>query len=359
MLMRAWRWYGFNDARLDEVPVPAVQPGWVLLKTSVVQLSLTEALLARGLRSINYEFLRTRFAEGQPMQLFGHEFCATVVEVGAGVERLEVGDRVCASNMVVCHKCGNCLDGRPDLCASRSTVGFHLPGCLAEYAVLPADVLTRVLPAVSDHEAAGVQPLSESIEAVASAELELGDTCVVIGAGSMGLGCIQGARASGAGKIIALDVRAEALALAKQLGADELVDSRTVDPVDAVLDLTNGAGPDVVFEAAGGGAVGFAAIHQATDMVRAKGKIVQVAHLGTKGELNYDRCRVKSIRLIFPGIGSRRLMEHTMRMLAAGQLSVKPMLTHVVKGLDKVPEAIEITVNKAKYGAINPAQIEL
>jgi len=132
-----------------------------------------------------------------------------------------------------------------------------------------------------------------------------------------------------------------------------------VDPVKALLELTGGVGPDVVFEAAGGGPAGFIPIHQACQMVRAKGKVIQIAHLGTQGELNYDRCRMASLQLIFPEMNSKKFMEHTLHLMAGGLLNVKPMITHVLSGLDKVPEAIEITVNKAKYRAINPAQVDL
>lgn len=359
--MKAWRFYDFGDLRLEELPMPKVRPGWVLLKIRVIQLSVTEAMLAKGVPSIGFEAIKKRLGQEAPVQLFGHEFCAIVAELGEGVTGLAVGDRVTARNLITCNNCRACQSGRPDLCRNLSIIGSHVPGCLGEYGVVPAGVLAKVPESVSDNEAACAQPLSEAVEAVASARLDVGDRCVVVGSGTMGLSCIQAAKMSGAGTVIALDIREDALRLARQLGADIVINTRTSDPLDEILEITEGIGPDVVFETAGGpveqGLGGVATLDQALDMVRVKGKVVQIAHLGTKGNLNFDRCRVKSVQLVFPEMGARRYMEHALRLLASGRLAVKPTITHVSTGIDRVPEAIEITVNKAKYGAINPAQV--
>ncbi|MDO8692258.1 MAG: zinc-binding dehydrogenase [Dehalococcoidia bacterium] len=359
--MKAWRFYAFGDLRLDELPMPQVKPGWVLLKTRVIQMSVTEAMLAKGVPTVSFQAVKKRLDDEAPVQLFGHEFCASVVEVGEGVKGVEVGDRVTARNALPCGACGACLSGRSDMCRSLRIIGMHIPGCLGEYGTVPAEVLTKVPESVSDNEAACSQPLSEAVEAVASAHLELGDTCVVIGSGTMGLGCIQAAKASGAGTVIATDVRSEALDLARQMGADVVLDPHKSNPLEAILDLTDGLGADIVFETAGGpqeqGLGGYATLDQSVEVARTKGKIILIAHLGTKGEINFDRCRMKSVQLIFPDMGAKRFMEHTVRLMASGKLTVKPTITHVLHGLENVPEAIEITANKGKYGAINPAQV--
>ena len=93
-MMKAWRVYDFNDMRLDEVPIPEVKPGWVLVKTKVVQCSITEVLLFRGAPSRGKAAFKRQLEEKGPLVRFGHEFTAEVVEVGEGATRAKVGDRV-------------------------------------------------------------------------------------------------------------------------------------------------------------------------------------------------------------------------------------------------------------------------
>ena len=85
--MKAWRFYGFNDLRLDEVALPQCRFGHVVVKVLCVQPSVTEAQLARGIRTLAYERIKARLEKEAPVQLFGHEFCAEVVELGAPMTR--------------------------------------------------------------------------------------------------------------------------------------------------------------------------------------------------------------------------------------------------------------------------------
>ena len=90
--MKAWRFYGFGDFRLDEIPAPQVQPGHVLVEPLCVQPSVTEAQLAFGIPTLAYERVKRRLETQAPIQLFGHEFSARIIDVGTGVERFRVGD---------------------------------------------------------------------------------------------------------------------------------------------------------------------------------------------------------------------------------------------------------------------------
>jgi len=94
--MRAWRFYGFNDMRLDDVPEPVCRPGHVIVEPLCVQPSVTEAQLALGVRTLAYDKIKRRLETEAPVQLFGHEFSARIVEVGDGVSGFAMGDRVAA-----------------------------------------------------------------------------------------------------------------------------------------------------------------------------------------------------------------------------------------------------------------------
>jgi threonine dehydrogenase-like Zn-dependent dehydrogenase len=360
-MMKAWRFYGFGDMRLDEVPTPDCKPGHVIAKVLCVQPSVTEAQLAFGIRTLAFDKIKKRLETEAPVQLFGHEFCARIVETGPGVTRFRVGDRVAARAKLPCRECRLCQAGREHLCRKGPIIGFQLPGCFSEYAILPEIALVKVDDRISDSEAACLQSLSDSVAAVETAAIAMGDSVAVIGQGSMGLECMQIARNSGAGLIVTVDVREEACRVSKELGADYALNASECDPVAAIRDLTDGNGVDVVFECAGGsprqGLAGSRSLTQAVDAVRSGGKIVGVSWFGQPLEVDVDLLRERSLRYLFPDISTVANLEHTVRLVASGRVRLKPTITHVLSGIDRVPESFEITAHKGKYKAINPAQV--
>lgn len=361
--MKAWRFYGFNDMRLDEVPEPACPPRHVIVQPICVQPSVTEAQLACGIPTLAFDRIQKRFATEAPVQLFGHEFCARIVRTGDGVSAFRPGDRVAARAKLPCGACPLCLSERSTLCRKGPVIGFDLPGCFSELAVLPEIALVKVDDRISDSEGACLQSLSDSIAAVETADLHMGDSVAIFGQGSMGLECLQIARISGAGRIITVDVREEACRMSRELGADDALHAGECDPVAAIRELTGGNGADVVFECAGGspkqGLAGQRTLLQAIDAVRAGGKLIGVSWFGGPLEVNIDGLRERSLRYLFPDISTQAHLEHTVRLVASGRVRLKPTITHVLRGIEAVPQAFEITANKGRYKAINPAQVML
>jgi len=361
--MKAWRFYGFGDMRLDDIPLPALPPRHVRVQVLVVQPSVTEAQLAAGIRTLAYDRIKLRLETEAPVPLFGHEFCVRIVEVGEGVQHFRVGDRVAARAKLPCETCPLCTSGRGHLCRKGPIIGFQLPGCFAEYGILPEIALTLVDDRISDNEAACLQSLSDSVAAVETAQIQIGDSVAILGQGSMGLECMQIARNSGAGRIITVDVRDEACAMSQQLGADVAINARTQDPVETIRSLTGGNGADIVFECAGGsprqGLSGVKSVAQAVDAVRSGGKIIGVSWFGSPFELDVDLLRERSLRYLFPDISTLEHLQHTVNLVATGRVHLQPMITHILDGIEQVPRAFEITANKGKYKAINPAQVRM
>jgi threonine dehydrogenase-like Zn-dependent dehydrogenase len=359
--MKAWRFYGFNQMRLDDVPQPQCRPGHVIAEVLCVQPSVTEAQLAFGIPTLAYEKIKRRLETEAPVQLFGHEFCVRIVETGAGVARFRAGDRVAARAKLPCQNCPLCLGGRNHLCRKGPIIGFQLPGCFAEYAILPEIALVKVEDNISDSEAACLQSLSDSVAAVETAQIAIGDTVVILGQGSMGLECLQIARNSGAGRMITVDVREEACAISRELGADVALNAGECDVVSVIRDLTEGNGADIVFECAGGspkqGLSGSQTLVQSIDAVRSGGKIIGVSWFGQPLVVDIDLMRERSLRYLFPDISTVAHLEFTVRLVSSGRVRLKPAIRHVLDGIDKVPQAFEITANKGKYKAINPAQV--
>ena len=242
-------------------------------------------------------------------------------------------------------------------------LGVDIPGGLAEYALLPAASFISIPDTVTDSEGTAMQPLVGTMGAVHLIGVNMGDTVVVLGQGSMGLNATQICRVCGAGKIIGVDINEDVLAMSSQLGADIVINASKVDPVDAVLEATNGVGADIVFECAGGspkhGLSGMTAISQALSIVRDQGKISQIALLGSNAMVDVSPINMRGI--LYRGIGSstRKLAQYTVDLVASKRVQLAPLVTHVLEGLDKVPEAFEITGNKAKYRTINPAQVKV
>ena len=359
--MKAWRFHGFSDLRLDDVPEPKVRPGHVIVEPLCVQPSVTEAQLAFGIPTLAYDRVKRRLETEAPVELFGHEFCARILETGPGVVGYKPGDRVAARAKLPCGDCPLCNSERSDLCRKGPVIGFDLPGCFSEKAILPEISLVKVDDRIMDSEAACLQSLSDSVAAVETANIRIADSVAIIGQGSMGLECLQIARLSGAGKIITVDIRDESCQMSQELGADHALNARSVDVVEAIRELTGGIGVDIVFECAGGspkqGLAGHQSLLQAIDVVRSGGTIVGVSWFGGPIALNVDTLRERSLRYVFPDISTRGHLEHTVRLVATGRVRLKPTITHVLEGIDSVPKAFEITANKGKYQAINPAQV--
>jgi threonine dehydrogenase-like Zn-dependent dehydrogenase len=361
--MKAWRFYNFNDMRLDEIPVPVSRPEHVVVRVLCVQPSVTEAQLARGIRTLAYERIKRRLKTEAPLQLFGHEFCAEVVEVGEGVSRFKAGDRVAARAKLPCGQCPLCLSQQSTLCRKGPVIGFDLPGCFSEFALLPEIALIRIDERISNSEAACLQSLSDSVAAVETAEIQIGDSVAIFGQGSMGFECMQVLRNCGAGKIITVDVREEACEKSRELGADHSINASVKDPVSTIHELTGGNGADVVFDCAGGsprqGLSGNRSLIQAIDAVRSGGKIIGVSFFGEPFPVDIDYLRERSLRYLFPDISTLAHLEYTAGLVSSGRVRLKPMISHILSGIDAVPQAFEITSQKGKYHAISPAQVML
>ena len=186
----------------------------------------------------------------QPPLLIGHEIYGTVEELGSGTNGIQAGMRVVVFPPVGCGTCFHCLRGRPQLCADMRFFGGQLPGGLAEHVVILEDNLLVVPDGVPEHQRVLIEPLGVGVHAVARAQVEPGESAVVIGGGAIGLFTALVARARGLERVLlgepseARRNRAEALGL-------ETFDTSTTSVADVVADRIRPEGADVVFEAVG------------------------------------------------------------------------------------------------------------
>ena len=254
-----------------------------------------------------------------PMVL-GHEISGVVLELGEGVDHVRVGQRVAGAFIMPCGSCAMCRAGREELCEpffahnrlkgtlydgetrlfdeSGEPVWQYSMGGLAEKAVMPALGVAPIpdeLP-LNDSAIFGCALMTAYGAASHVASLAPGETVAIIGAGGIGGSLVQLTRALGAEQVIAVDVDDEKLALARALGAGDVVNALQGDPVSAVRDLTGGRGVDVVFEAIGRPQT----VRQATEAVADGGRVVLVgiAPAGATAELEVTRIVRRKLQIL-------------------------------------------------------------
>ncbi|MBC7233156.1 MAG: alcohol dehydrogenase catalytic domain-containing protein [Chloroflexi bacterium] len=207
--MRVAMYYNNKDVRLEEMPIPQVGPGEVLVKVIASGICGSDVM----------EWYRIKTAP----RVLGHEITGEIVQVGEGVERYHIGDRVFVSHHVPCNTCRYCLNGYHTVCETLHTTNYD-PGGFAEYIRVPPLQVDRgiyVLPdEVSFEEGVFIEPLACVVRAQRLARLQVGQTVLVLGSGMSGLLHVALARTSGAARIIATDVNDYRLAAAQRFGAD-------------------------------------------------------------------------------------------------------------------------------------------
>ncbi len=259
--MRVAMYYNNSDVRLEDMPVPKVGPGELLVRIEASGICGSDVM----------EWYRIKKA---PLVL-GHEIAGEIVEVGDGVERYREGDRVSASHHVPCNTCHYCLSDRHTMCPTLRSTTFD-PGGFAEYVRLPAINVDRgVYPLpdeVSYEEGTFVEPLACVLRAQRIAGLCPGQSVLVVGSGMTGILQIHLARASGAGRIIATDVTQCRLDAAKRFGADDVIDAGENVPA-RVHDLNGGRLVDLVLVCTGA----VSAINQALESVDSGGTVLLFA----------------------------------------------------------------------------------
>jgi len=191
-----------------------------------------------------------------PPIIMGHEASGVIEKVGADVKDFKPGDRVTFDSTVYCGHCYYCLRGEVNLCDNRRVLGvscndYRLHGAFAEYVAVPQHIVYKLPDGLSFEQAAMAEPLTIAFHAVRRSPVSLNKTAVVVGSGMIGLLIIQLLKASGCGKIFAVDIVQQKLDMAKKYGADIVLNSNEVDAAAEIVRLTKDRGADIAFEVVG------------------------------------------------------------------------------------------------------------
>lgn len=324
--------HGVKNITVEDVPEPKIEPGGVIIKVSHCGICGSDNhTYERGPRG------------GRLGQIPGHEFSGDIVEVGAGISGVRKGDRVVVMSGRGCGECYWCQRGDFIRCSRLVMVGLGIPGAFAEYVLVPNFSLglyaAKLPSSLSYEEGATAEPVSVAWHAVTQAQPKPGDSVVVIGAGFIGLAIIQILKSMGVKQVIASGHRTKRLQLAKESGADLVVDGAKEDIVPIVAKVTDGKGADIVFDVAGTET----SFRQALQMVHRGGKVDLVGLYGQP--FSWTPSIVGSdVSLI--GCGLRWDLPGAVDLMKKGRVRTKPLITHQFL-LSQVKEAFDTALGVA------------
>ncbi|MBI3931068.1 MAG: alcohol dehydrogenase catalytic domain-containing protein [Chloroflexi bacterium] len=313
--MRVAMWYNNRDVRLEEMPVPKIGPGELLVRVEASGICGSDVM----------EWYRLDRA---PLVL-GHEIGGQIAAVGEGVAGYQEGDRVSAAHHVPCNTCHYCLSGHHTVCDTLRRTNFD-PGGLAEYLRLPAINVDRglfLLPdEISYEEATFIEPLACVLRGQRRAQMPPGNTVLVIGSGIAGLLHVQLARTLGAGRVIATDIDAYRLEAARRFGADATLHAEEDLPA-CLRQVNQGRLADLVIVCTGA----VSALAQALKAVERGGTILFFAPTdpGVTIPISINELFFRNeVTLTTSYAASPADYQMALALIRAGTIPVRQMITH-------------------------------
>ena len=244
--MLAAVYHGPKDLRVEEVPVPKIGNGEILIRVLSASICGTDLRIFHG---------DHRMYTPGTVRIPGHEFAGTIEEIGAGVTGYSVGQRVFCAPNTGCGHCLQCITGNNNLCANYEAIGITLDGSFAEYVRVPANSVQQgnvilVSETIEPAVAALVEPFACVLRGQNALRIHPGEVVLIIGAGPIGIMHLKLARVRGAGRIIVSEPIAERAAQASSMGADRVVDPNSEDLESVLEDESQGHGADAIIVAA-------------------------------------------------------------------------------------------------------------
>ncbi len=318
--MQAVVYRGKEDVRLEEVPVPEIGAGEVLLRVHTCGICGTDLKkIATGSHSAP--------------RIFGHETSGQIVSVGKGVSNFEIGDRVMVFHHIPCGECYYCRHKVFAQCPVYKKVGVTAGfepsgGGFAQYVRVMDWIVRRGLVKIPDHvsyeQASFIEPVNTCIKAIAALNLQPDETVLVIGQGPIGLILAILARRTGA-TVVTSDLYPQRLTMSKSYGLTYNVDASCTDPLAKVQELTDGRGADAVILATAGNKL----VRPAMDAARPGGRVMLFAQT-QRGEVAIDPAAVcvDEKTLLGSYSASVDLQDETVRLVFSGEMDLARLITH-------------------------------
>ncbi len=278
--------------------------------------------------------------------VLGHEFSGDVVEVGEGVTKVKVGDRVSGAPLLPCMKCDDCQQGNFSLCKHYSFIGSRQQGSNADYVVVPEQNAVPFESSVPYEQGAMFEPATVAIHGVFQNDYHSGEYVAILGGGTVGMFTMQWTKIFGSKKVVVFDISEERLELAKRLGADEVINTRDEGYMEKAMAITGGKGYGFVFETAGQ----VPTMHMAFELAANK---AHVCFIGTPHEnltftpAQWENMNRKEFKLTgswmsysapYPG----REWDLTAHYFATGQLKFDPGFIYKKIPMSQAQEAFQL-----------------
>lgn len=253
-----------------------------------------------------------------------HEFCGQIVSLNGEADDVKEEDKVVIEPLLSCGKCHPCKTGAYHVCSSLGLVGIDRNGGFAEYVSVPIKGLHKIPEDMNLVDAALIEPVAVAVHAVRMSRLKIGDVVVVLGAGPIGTLVAEVCRTAGARNIIVTDVKEERLEKARARGFCA-IDSTKEDVFKKVMEITNGKGADVVFDAAGVQAT----INMSTQLTKIRGQIVVVAVFNNPPNVNLRDVNFKEFDVIGVRVYNFEDYEIAIDMVYNKRIKVEGLVTHI------------------------------
>ncbi len=326
--MKAAMFKRLNEMAVAEVAKPSAGENEVVLKVHDC------GICGSDLHAVRFGF------DMPPDSVMGHEFCGEIHEIGRGVSGFRIGERVTSLPFIACGICERCRRGRDMHCVKFRGLGLgQLPGAYAEFVLCGAGSLFRVPDQLSSREGALVEPLAVGLHGVKRSRLRPGGSCVVMGAGPVGLATLIWCKAKGAGTVVVSELAPQRSELALRLGATAVVNPQQMSPADKLRELT-GHRPEVVFECIGVKST----LSSAIGMIAIGGQIVVLGVCMEEDQISPATCVFKDITVDFTVGYMRGDFQETIDAMASGLIDPKPLVTDVIS-IEQVPAMFQ-TLNR-------------
>jgi L-iditol 2-dehydrogenase len=308
----------YNKLVFKDVPDPRLLPDEVLVRVK-----------ACGICGSDVHGLDGSTGRRVPPLVMGHEASGIIEATGQSVEKWKTGDRVTFDSTVYPLDDWFTLEGRYNLSDNREVLGvspgdYKRNGAFAEFIAVPQHILYRIPDSVTFEQAAMVEAAAVALHAVNLSGIKTGDSCVVTGAGIIGIFIIKLLAIAGAGKIIAIDNNAKKLISAQKSGAENVFDPSEKDPGEKIKALTNSRGADISFEAVGKSET----VNTAVDIVRKGGTVVLIGNTSKAIEFPLQKVVTRELK-IQGSCAIRGEYEIILKLLENKKLSVDDQISVV------------------------------
>ena len=308
----------YNKLEYKDMPDPKPERGEVLVQVK-----------ACGICGSDVHGMDGSTGRRIPPLIMGHEASGIIIETGSDVSDWETGDRVTFDSTVYPLNDWFTLQGHYNLSDNREVLGvspgpYFRHGAFAEYVVIPQHILYKLPGNVTFEQAAMVEPVAVALHGLSLSGLQLGESCLVVGAGMIGLCLVQAAAAGGAIPLAAIDLSTQRLDLAGKLGAGLVIEAGDPDAHRRLADVTSGRGADLVFEAVG---IEYT-VNAAISLVRKGGRVILVGNLSPGIQFPLQSVVTREIN-IKGSCAIRGEYDAALKLISAGKVQVDPLISAV------------------------------